>query len=73
MVATIAFAARVTGHPFFHHFVLGVILFNAALIAAETSRDVMSRHGAWLQALNLRSTRPSMVTFVLTMFCDQTS
>lgn len=49
----VAFAARVTGHPFFHRLVLGVILFNAALIGVETSRDVMSRHGTWLQALNL--------------------
>jgi hypothetical protein len=69
----IAFAARVTDHPFLHHFVLGAILFNAALTGGETSHDVISRHDAWLQALNLRSTRPSMVTFVLTMFCDQTS
>jgi voltage-gated sodium channel len=48
-----AFARRVTDHPLFHRLVLSVILFNAALIGVETSRDLMSRHGTWLQQVNL--------------------
>jgi voltage-gated sodium channel len=36
----------------FHHFVLGVIVFNAVLIGVETSASVMATYGPSLKALN---------------------
>lgn len=44
---------RVTEDGRFQHFVLGIILFNGAVMGLETSSTLMASHGRWLGWLNL--------------------
>ena len=44
---------RVTEDGRFRHFVLGIILFNGAVIGLETSSALMASHGRWFGWLNL--------------------
>ena len=42
------FARRIVESPRFEPFMIGLILFNAALIGLETSHDFMAKHGDWI-------------------------
>jgi len=48
----IAFCKKLVNAPWFGHFVLGVILFNALLVGVETSRSFYNANASLLDALN---------------------